>query len=261
MLLWLPEYYVAFVIFAALIIYLLTGGADFGAGIWDLFARGKNAQIQRSTIETAIGPIWETNHIWLIIVIVLMFVAFPSVFATASIALHIPLSIMLIGIVFRGSAFVFRTHETDNAQMKKVWGAFFSIGSILTPFMLGICLGAITSGNIHLDFENGSFYTNFISPWFQIFPIFVGLLTLGICAFLAANYLIFESKEDDLKQLFRNRAFISLFIILFLAIMTAILAKHGAPLIYKGLFFQEGSRVLFLSISFISIFIAIALFL
>ena len=61
--------------------YLLTGGADFGAGIWTLFAVGRNGQKQRALIDQAIGPIWEANHVWLILVIVLLFTAWPPAFA------------------------------------------------------------------------------------------------------------------------------------------------------------------------------------
>jgi len=93
---------------AALVFYVLLGGADFGGGIWDLLASGPRAREQRAAIEHAIGPIWEANHVWLILVIVVLFTGFPPAFAAISIALFVPLVLLLVGIVLRGAAFTFR---------------------------------------------------------------------------------------------------------------------------------------------------------
>src|ERR1044072_4596679 len=92
---------------AAILLYLLLGGADFGARIIELFTSGKNRGKTRRTMYQAIGPIWEANHMWLIIVIVILFVGFPVIYTTMSIHLHIPLAIMLLGIIARGTAFAF----------------------------------------------------------------------------------------------------------------------------------------------------------
>ena len=75
------EHRLGAVILAALVIYALSGGADYGGGMWDLLARGPRASRQRAAIEHAIGPIWEANHVWLILVIVVLFTAFPPAFA------------------------------------------------------------------------------------------------------------------------------------------------------------------------------------
>src|SRR5678809_193728 len=95
----------------ALTCYLLTGGADFGAGIWSLFALGRSGQRQRALIDQALGPIWEANHVWLIVAVTILFTAFPPAFALITTALHIPLTLMLLGIVLRGTAFAVRTHD------------------------------------------------------------------------------------------------------------------------------------------------------
>src|SRR3954466_6248314 len=99
------------VMVVALVIYVLMGGADFGGGVWDLLAAGPRRREQRALIEKALGPIWEANHVWLILVVVLLFAAFPPAFAAISIALHIPLTLFLVGVVFRGSAFTFRSYD------------------------------------------------------------------------------------------------------------------------------------------------------
>ena len=101
-------------LFAALVLYAVLGGADYGGGVWDLLASGPRAHEQRQLIETAIGPVWEANHVWLIFVIVLLFTAFPAAFAALSTALHIPLTLMLLGIVLRGTSFTFRHYDRQD---------------------------------------------------------------------------------------------------------------------------------------------------
>ena len=145
------EFCIACVMLISLIIYMLTGGADFGGGIWDLFATGRRAKAQRSLIAHAIAPIWEANHVWLIVIVVLLFVAFPVAFAAISTALHVPLTLMLIGIVLRGTAFVFRTYDIQSDTIHRRWSRLFAIASAITPVMLGITLGAVASGAIHVD--------------------------------------------------------------------------------------------------------------
>src|SRR5438445_10427669 len=124
----------------ALIIYALLGGADYGGGVWDLFAFGRRATAQRALIAEAIGPVWEANHVWLILVIVILFAAFPPAFAAISIALHIPITLLLIGIVLRGTTFTFRAHEAQSGDVQRRWSLLFSITSIITPVLLGIVI-------------------------------------------------------------------------------------------------------------------------
>src|SRR4030095_15270455 len=139
------ELLVAASMLVSLTFYALLGGADYGGGVWDLFSRGPRADDQRTLIANAIGPIWEANHVWLILVVVILFTAFPVAFATIAIALHIPLTLLLIGIVLRGSAFTFRTYDSQRDSVQQRWGSLFSIASVITPVLLGIVLGAISS--------------------------------------------------------------------------------------------------------------------
>src|SRR6266567_3997913 len=141
------EVIVAIFILSSLIVYALMGGADFGGGIWNLLAFGPRAKRQRQIIAHAIGPIWEANHVWLILVIVLLFTGFPRGFAVIMTALHIPLTIMLVGIVLRGSTFVFRKYDYARGQAR--WSTIFGIASCFTPFFQGLSLGALATGDIH----------------------------------------------------------------------------------------------------------------
>ena len=196
---------VAAAMLAALIVYALLGGADFGGGVWDLLARGPRAPDQRRLIERAIAPVWEANHVWLIVVVVILFSGFPAAFAAISTALHVPLALLLVGIVLRGAAFTFRHYDHAGATVQKRWGRVFAVASGVSPIFLGIVIGAITSGRVRLD-EHGVPLGGFFRPWLDVFPVAVGLLTLALFAFLAAVYLYVEAGDAPVAEDFRRRA-------------------------------------------------------
>lgn len=227
------ETIIAGVMVAALVFYALLGGADYGGGVWDLFAYGNHAKRQRELISDAIGPVWEANHVWLILVVVVLFTAFPSAFAAISVALHIPLTLLLIGIVLRGTAFTFRTYDEQKDDVQRRWSLVFSIASIITPILLGITLGAIASGTIRV--ENGVVTTGFFSSWLAPFPFAVGFFALALFAFLAAVYLSAETRDVDLQEDFRIRALVSGVIVGVLALVVFLLAGTGAPTVRAGI--------------------------
>jgi len=218
---------------SALTIYALLGGADYGGGVWDLFAFGKRAPAQQALIADAIGPVWEANHVWLILVIVALFTAFPPAFAAISTALHIPLTLLLIGIVLRGTTFTFRAHDVKRDDVQRRWSLVFSIASIITPLLLGIVLGAIASGTIRV--ENGVVVSGFLKSWLAPFPIGVGFFALSLFAFLAAVYLTVEASENELQDDFRLRALIAGIAVGILALTVFILAGTGAPTVRAGI--------------------------
>jgi cytochrome d ubiquinol oxidase subunit II len=180
----------------SLLLYVLLGGADFGAGIIEIFTgkRGIN------TISKAIAPVWEANHIWLIVVIVILFNAFPKVYSTVTLYLHIPLMLVLLGIIFRGTAFTFRYYDPYEDTTHKLYTFVFKLFSLLTPFFLGITMGAVISGELTLD-HSASFYDRFLAPWLGFFPVAVGLFIIVLFAYLASVYLAgeLESGAADLN--------------------------------------------------------------
>ena len=224
------ETIIAGVMVGSLVLYALLGGADYGGGVWDLFAFGPRAGEQRKLIATAISPVWEANHVWLILVIVILFTAFPPAFAAIATALHIPITLLLIGIVLRGTAFTFRTYDVQRDDVQRRWSLVFSIASIITPILLGTTLGAIASGTIRVDNSAG-----FFRPWLAPFPLAVGLFALALFAFLAAVYLTVEARERKLQEDFRMRAIISGVAVGLLALTVFILAKTGAPTVRAGI--------------------------
>lgn len=227
------ETIIAGVMVGSLILYALLGGADYGGGVWDLFAVGPRASEQRKLIAKAISPVWEANHVWLILVLVILFTAFPPAFAAIATALHIPITLMLIGIVLRGTAFTFRTYDVQRDDVQRRWSLIFSIASIITPILLGTTLGAIASGTIRV--ENGFVTSGFVSSWLAPFPLAVGFFALALFAFLAAVYLTVEAEEQALQEDFRQRALLAGVIVGVLALLVFILAGTGAPSVRAGI--------------------------
>lgn len=227
------EVWLAGAMMVSLTLYALLGGADFGGGVWDLFASGERKKAQRELIAEAIGPIWEANHVWLILVIVLLFTCFPAAFAAISTALHIPLVLMLMGIVLRGSAFTFRHYDNQADSVQRRWGRIFSIASLITPVLLGVTVGAISSGRIRM--QAGAPVTGFVEPWFALFPFAVGLFALALFAFLAAVYLTVEARDETLREDFRRRALISAGAVGVMALIVFWLSSSGAPVIRQDL--------------------------
>ncbi len=213
----------------SLTFYALLGGADFGGGVWDLFASGPRKQAQRELIAEAIGPIWEANHVWLILVVVLLFTAFPAAFAAIATSLHIPLTLMLIGVVLRGSAFTFRSYDKRTDDVQRHWGRIFSMTSLITPVLLGVTVGAISSGEIRNDYRD--FTAAFIVPWLALFPFAIGFFALALFAFLASVYLTVEAVDEDLQEDFRRRALASAIAVGVMALSVFLLSDKGAPII------------------------------
>jgi len=217
------------VLVAALILYALFGGADFGGGVWDLLASGPRQARQRELIARALGPVWEVNHVWLILAVVILFSAFPRAFAALSVSLHVPLTLLLLGIVFRGTAFTFRTYDTRADRVQRRWGLVFSGASVLSPALLGLCVGAMAGGE--LSGVEGRLFSGWLSP----FSLAVGVFALLLFAFLAAVYLTAETREPLLQEDFRRRALGSGVAVFGAALGVLVLAHGGAPRVWVGL--------------------------
>jgi cytochrome d ubiquinol oxidase subunit II len=220
-------------ILASLVLYALFGGADFGAGVWDLLARNPGAADRRRLIAGAIGPVWETNHIWIIAAIVILFTAFPVAFAVVCTALFVPLTIVLAGIVLRGAAFAFHTYRLHEERGAGRWGDVFASASLVTPVFLGIVFGAISSGRIRATEPLA--FTGGVTVWLSPFPISVGFLALASFAFLAAVYLILETNDPGLREKFRRDSFRSAAALVFLSGLTMSLAAVDAKEFFLAL--------------------------
>ncbi|MEO8633660.1 MAG: cytochrome d ubiquinol oxidase subunit II [Gemmatimonadales bacterium] len=234
-------------ILLAMTAYVLLAGADFGGGVWDLFAQGSRRERQRAVIANALGPVWEANHVWLILVVVLLFTCFPPAFSRIVIALHIPLTLILIGIVLRGSAFIFRSYGGQDSLAQRRWGRVFAISSLVTPLLLGVGVGAVAAGRVQRPSGEG-FVADFVAPWLTPFAASVGGFTLALFAFLAAVYLTNETCETELREDFRRRALWSGGGVFVMALVTLVLAWQGAPLVWNGLVTAPGAMPFHLAV-------------
>jgi len=225
---------VSIFLLAALIFYVTAGGADFGGGVWDLLAIGPRATQQRAAITKAIGPIWEADHVWLILVVVILFTAFPIAFGAMMTALHIPITLMLIGIILRGAGFIFRKYDSKASEVQRRWSALFGAASFFTPLVQGVTLGALSSEEIRV--VDGKVTTGFFAGWLTPFACVSGLLVLTVCAFLAATYLTADpSGEPEVRNDFRRRALWSGGLLLAIVLLLPLGARNGAPQFFQGL--------------------------
>jgi cytochrome bd ubiquinol oxidase subunit II len=208
-----------------LIAYALLGGADFGGGVWDLLASGPRKAQQRHAIAHAMGPVWEANHIWLIFVLVTLFTCFPQGYAALCIGLFIPLHLTLLGIMLRGAAFIFRKF----GAAPHGWGKVFGIASIISPVLLGAAFGAVTSGGLRVgpmgDVTTGP---DQLAPWLKLYPLGCGVLALSTCSYLAAVYLVVETR-GELREDFRRRAIFAGTTTAALAVIVLGLGMKDAP--------------------------------
>jgi cytochrome bd ubiquinol oxidase subunit II len=228
------ELIVAIFILLSLIVYALLGGADFGGGMWDLLAFGPRATEQRRTIAESLAPIWEANHVWLILVLVLLFTGFPRAFAVMMTALNIPMTAMLLGIVLRGSTFIFRQYDTRNDAVQRRWSTAFGMASFFTPFVQGLTMGALASGGIRVEEDHVA--TGFLAGWLTPFAVACGVFALGLFAFLAATYLTVETQnKPELQNDFRLRALAAGLALGPIALLVFLTSKDGAPEMYHGL--------------------------
>jgi len=198
------EYVVICFLWLGILLYLVLGGADFGAGIIELFSTETTRSRTRKTAYQAIGPIWEANHMWLIIAVVILFVGFPVIYSTMSTYLHIPLVIMLLGITARGTAFVFRNYDAILDNMQSVYNRIFLYSSFITPLFLGIIAGSAVSGRV--DPSANNFMDAYVFLWLNWFSVAIGLFTVALCGFLASVYLIGETNIKEHQQSFIRKA-------------------------------------------------------
>jgi len=243
---WTLENLAAGAVYLGIVMYAVFGGADFGGGIWTVLAFGPRAREQRAGLFHAIGPVWETNHIWLIFVVVTLFTAFPKGFAAIFTVLLVPLVIALIGINFRGAAFAFRHYGRQTGEQIPFMASTFAVASMLTPFALGMAVTATATGKI--VFVNGQVQAE---PWLWVSPFTLvgGLIGMAVCAFLAPIYMTVRT-EGELRRDFRLQGMIAGLVLGILTTVEIPVAMVDAPLFSGRLLASRG--VPFIAMSVIS---------
>jgi cytochrome bd ubiquinol oxidase subunit II len=184
--------------------YAIFGGADFGGGFWDLIAgNAQKGERPRLTIQRSLTPVWEANHVWLIFILVVLWTAFPSTFSAIFTTLYVPLLLAVLGIVLRGSGFAFRK-SVEGLSERRAAGATFALSSVITPFFMGTVVGAIAIGNVPAGGNGDAF-----STWLAPAPLFFGAMFVATGAYLAAVFLVGDSRraEDrEMERYFEKRA-------------------------------------------------------
>ncbi len=219
-------YVVIAFLFLAIVLYFLLGGADFGAGIIELLTSADNKSRTRKTMYQAIGPVWEANHMWLIIAVVIMFVGFPVIYSDMCTFLHIPLLIMLLGITARGTAFAFRSYDAIKGEKtQNFYNHVFVYSSFITPLFLGIIAGSVISRQI--DLHATDYLSAYIFSWLNWFSVAVGCFTVALSGYLAAIYLIGEADDDrDANRFIRKARIMNILAVIFGAVVFIVSEKE-----------------------------------
>jgi cytochrome bd ubiquinol oxidase subunit II len=214
--------------------YAVLGGADFGAGFWQLWGgEGERARSIREHAHHSMGPVWETNHVWLVFVLVVCWTAYPTAFASIASTLAIPLFIAGIGIILRGTAYALRSGTRTPREQRRIEVAF-AISSILTPFALGAVIGGIASGRVPVGNAEG----NLVTSWLNRTSVFVGVLAVATAAYLAAVYLAADAARigrQDLVAAFRARALGAGVAAGAIALAGLPIVRHEVPSLWDGL--------------------------
>jgi cytochrome d ubiquinol oxidase subunit II len=235
---------VATILWIAVTFYAVFGGADFGAGFWDLVSGGVAGEGPRERISHSLAPVWEANHVWLIFALVVLWTGFPDAFAAVMTTLYVPLTLAALGIVLRGSGFAFRKELRETPWRRRA-GLAFSLSSVLTPFFMGTVVGAIADGRVPADGDGDAF-----SSWTGPLSLMVGVLFVAAGAYLAAVFLVIDSRnagQGELERYFARRA-IGAAIVAGLAAIAGLVVLHSdARPLYDGLT-GEGLPLVILSV-------------
>jgi cytochrome d ubiquinol oxidase subunit II len=225
---------VAMILMVGITAYALFGGADFGAGFWDLTAgNAERGARPRLVISHSIGPVWEANHVWLIFCLVVLWTAFSEAFASITLTLFVPLSIAALGIVFRGSAFAFRKEVTRTSSQRN-FGAAFAASSVIVPYCMGAVAGAIASGRVPAGGKAGDPWSSWVNPT----SILGGVLAVTVCAYLAAVYMVWDARRlghDDMVEYFRRRAVAAAVVAGVVALAGIFVLHDDATYVFHGL--------------------------
>jgi cytochrome bd ubiquinol oxidase subunit II len=225
---------VAAVLLLAVVAYAIFGGADFGAGFWDLIAGGpERGEHPRDMIEHSIGPVWEANHVWLIFIFVILWTSFPEAYASITLTLFVPLTIAALGIVLRGASFAFRK-SVVGLRYRRIFGAAFAASSVLVPYCMGAIAGGIASGRVPAGGQAGDPVHSWINPT----SILGGVLAIAAVAYLAAVYLVWDARRlgnSDLADYFRRRAIVAAGIVGVIGFIGIFVLRADARYLFDGL--------------------------
>jgi cytochrome d ubiquinol oxidase subunit II len=234
------------VMLAGLTAYAVLGGADFGAGFWQVTpGHGERERRIRDHARHAITPVWEANHVWLILVLTVCWTCFPTVFAAIASTLAIPLAAAGIGIVLRAMAYVLRS-QTDSLRAHRSVERLFALSSILVPFMLGAVIGSIAAGRV----PPGNAQGDLVTSWLNATSIVVGILAVVSTAYVSAVWLAADARRDghpELVDAYRLRALAAAVVAGAVALAGLIVVHSDDARLWHGLSHWPGAGAVALS--------------
>ncbi len=183
------------VIGVSAIFYVCLDGFDLGTGIMHFFTRKDE---DRRMFLNAIGPVWDGNEVWLVIVGGALFAGFPDIYATLFSGFYDFVMVFLAGLIFRAVAIEFRS-KRESLGWRYTWDAIFSISSLFIAFGIGLVLGNLIEG-IPLN-QNGDFVGSF-ALYFRLYPVLVGLFTVSMLMMHGSIYLAMKT-EGELHERLR----------------------------------------------------------
>jgi cytochrome bd ubiquinol oxidase subunit II len=226
--------------------YAVLGGADFGAGFWQLLGgRGERARAIREHAHRSMGPVWETNHVWLIFVLVVCWTAYPRAFGSITSTLAAPLFVAGLGIILRGTAYAMRSGTATAREQRRI-EVLLGVSSVLTPFALGTMIGAIASGRVPVGNAEGDLVTSWLNPT----SILIGSLAVVTAAYMAAVFLAADAARrgrDDLADAFRARGLLAAVVAGAVALGGLAVLRDDADLVWDGLTSGAGLGAVFAS--------------
>jgi cytochrome bd ubiquinol oxidase subunit II len=230
-----------------LVLYVVLAGADFGAGLWQLFSGRKAEGVRiRDHAHNSMAAVWEANHVWLIFVLTVIWTAYPEAFGAIASTLSVPLFIAAIGIIFRGAAYALRAGSSTPRESRTIDTAT-AVASIVTPFALGAAVGGIASGRVPVGIAAGDLATSWLNPT----SILIGALAVATAAYLAAVYLAADAVrlgKPDLERAFRLRSLAAGVVAGAIAVGGLIVLHLDAPTLFDGLVAGDGLAALAVSI-------------
>lgn len=229
-----------------LVLYVVLAGADFGAGWWQLTAgRGEKAERVRELAHDSIAPVWEANHVWLVFVLTVMWTAYPKAFGSIASTLGVPLFLAALGIIARGALYALRTGTATPREQRRIDTAF-GLSSLVAPFCLGACVGAIASGRVPVGNATGGLFSSWLNPT----SIAIGVVAVATGAYLAAVFLAADARrrrERELEDAYRTRALAAGVVAGAVAVASLVALHADAHPLYRGLVAGDGLVALIVS--------------
>ena len=234
-------------VLAGLVFYVVLAGADFGAALWQITAPPTDeGRRLRTLAHDAMGPVWEANHVWLIFVLTVTWTAYPAAFGSLASTLGVALSVAAFGIIVRGAAYATAAGTTDPRELRRI-DALSAISSVLAPFALGACIGALASGRVPYGNARGDLWSSWLNPT----SILIGVLAVVFSAYLAAVYLCADAVrrgQEDLVPAFRRRALGAGGVAGVLALAGLVVLHEDAHALYHDLVAGAGLPALIVSV-------------